>query len=1082
MSGRTEGPAARCGTELRRADVRSAHLLGLDGAEPSDDGRTLEVTFLGRAPEELGPENVRVDGGRRITGLRAVAVDIERSEDPELDDRMRVTLDRSGDTSRYRLTVVEADAYGRPGTRPYPGFDPRYASTGFSFGLDCPSPYDCRTEEDCPPAVRPTPVVDRTARDYESLRRLVLDRMSLTTPGWSERHLPDLGLTLVELLAYTADRLSYQQDAVATEAYLDTARRRVSVRRHVRLVDYAVHDGCNARAFVALAADRPLTLRHGTFRFAAVDLGRLGPQERPQLSTVIPDEELDALTRTAVVEVFEPLGGADLVLHPAHNTLRFWTWGDQDCVLPAGATSATLRDDWHPADHDEADGEDGDRQADGRPQNRRRRLALRPGDLLVIEEVLGPRTGAAADADPAHRQAVRLTAVTPLVDELYGQPVVEVAWASEDALSFPVCLSAHGGSECGPIPDVSVARGNVVLVDHGRSLTFGGGAPETVAVPPEPVRVAPCGPGGSGCADRTEGSPAAEAVHGLLDRARTGRRLGPEQVRELYALVGEAAVLRAGLSVRLAPGAGAEGGDGAGAVVEPPTADAQAAALETLLDQTRYPVLPQPFRPLLHDAPVTQAAGYPDRAHVCAGQAALLAAVPERVRQRLEELWHRARRGHHLSRAELAELTLLFGARAVRELHLAERPAAGLRELLARRGRLLAAKLRRLDVLTARTRSGVPLRHPGIWEVAQSWGARYAAGLDPDSPALAGPARGIAVQDPRAALPAVRADTEGREWTPRRDLLADGPRDRHFVGELEDDGRLALRFGDGRHGLPPRPGAELRIAYRIGNGAAGNVGAEAVNHLVVRQDGPGHPREGDARPQDAVRLVRNPLPATGGVEPEPLEQVRQLAPLALSRTRLRAVTAADYAELAATLPGVRRAAAALRWTGSVQEVHVAVEPYGRAAADTALLAAVGHGLEPYRRIGHDLAVRPALLVPIDLELRICAAPGHQRGHVLAALRRVLGSRALPDGRPGFFHPDALGFGDPVRASRLVAAAAAVPGVVSARVTRLRRQFGRDEGEPADGLLRLGALEIALCDNDPDRPENGRLSIVIGGGR
>ncbi|MFF4378226.1 putative baseplate assembly protein [Kitasatospora sp. NPDC001547] len=1067
-SGWDGGPTVRCGTERRRADVRAAHLLGLDGAEPDDDGRTLSVTFLGRAPAGLGPENIRVDGGRRITGLRAVAVDIERADDPELDDRMHVTLDRAGDTSRYRLTVVEADAYGRPGTRPYPGFDPRYASTGFSFGADCPSPYDCRSEESCPPAVRPAPVIDYTARDYESLRRLVLDRMSLTTPGWTERHLPDLGVTLVELLAHTADQLSYQQDAVATEAYLDTARRRVSVRRHVRLIDYPVHDGCNARTFVALTADRTLTLRRGTFRFAAVDVGGLGPQERPRLSTVIPDEELDALTRTAAVEVFEPLGAADLVLHPAHNTIRFWTWGDQDCVLPAGATSATLRDDWHPAD---------------RPEARTRHLALRPGDLLVIEEVLGPRTGAAADADPAHRQAVRLTSVTHLVDELYEQPVVEVAWAPEDALAFPVCLSAHGGSDCGPIDDVSVARGNVVLVDHGRSLTFCGGAPETFAVPPEPVRVAPCGPGGCGCADRDGGSPAAEAIHELLDQARAGRQLGPEQVRELDALVGEAAVRRAGLSVRLAPGSGAEGGEGQGAVVEPPTADAQAAALETLLDQTRYPVLPQPFRPLLRYAPVTQAAAYPDRGQVGARQAVLLAGIPGRVRLRLEELWHRADRGHDLSRAEVAELTLLFGARVVHELRLADRPAAGLRELLARRTRLLAAKLRRLEVLTARARCGGVLRRGGVWEVAQSWGARYAAGLDPDSPALAGPASGIAVQDPRTALPAVLATAEGREWTPRRDLLADGRRDRHFVGELEDDGRLALRFGDGRHGLPPRPGAELRVAYRIGNGTAGNVGAEAVNHLVVCGQQPDPTGRGTAaRPQDAVLRVRNPLPATGGTDPEPLDQVRQLAPLALSRTRLRAVTAADYAELAATLPGVRRAAAGLRWTGSVQEVHVAVEPYGRAEADTALLEAVGHGLEAYRRIGHDLVVRPALLVPVDLELRICAAAGYQRGHVLAELRRVLGGRALPDGRVGFFHPDALGFGDPVRVSRLVAAAAAVPGVVSAQVTRLRRQFGRDDGELADGLLRLGALEVAVCDDDPDRPENGRLSIVIGGGR
>ena len=52
------------------------------------------------------------------------------------------------------------------------------------------------------------------------------------------------------MLAYVGDHLSYQQDAVATEAYLGTARRRVSVRRHARLVDYAMHDGCNARAWV----------------------------------------------------------------------------------------------------------------------------------------------------------------------------------------------------------------------------------------------------------------------------------------------------------------------------------------------------------------------------------------------------------------------------------------------------------------------------------------------------------------------------------------------------------------------------------------------------------------------------------------------------------------------------------------------------------------------------------------------------------------------------------------------------------------------------------------------------------------
>ncbi|MEU3957834.1 putative baseplate assembly protein, partial [Streptomyces achromogenes] len=298
-------------------------------------------------------------------------------------------------------------------------------------------------------------------------------------------------------------------------------------------------------------------------------------------------------------------------------------------------------------------------------------------------------------------------------------------------------------------------------------------------------------------------------------------------------------------------------------------------------------------------------------------------------------------------------------------------------------------------------------------------------------------------------------------------------RERHFVGELEDDGRLALRFGDGRHGARPAPGARLTVRYRLGGGRAGNVGAEAINHLVVAAGEPGEPVP--------AATVRNPLPATGGTEPEPIEEVRQLAPLEPRRTRLRAITAADYAALASAVPGVQRAAADLRWTGSTQEAHIAVDAYGGTPSPR-LLDTVTQALETYRRIGHDLVVGPARLVPVDIALRVCARPGHQHGQILADLYRALGRGRLPGGRLGFFHPDALTFGEPVRLSRLVAVAAAVPGVESVEVTRLRRLFEPDRGEKEDGLLRLGPLEIATCDNDPDRPEQGRLEITLGGAR
>ncbi|MFI1765828.1 putative baseplate assembly protein [Streptomyces sp. NPDC020800] len=1035
----------------RRAKVRAAHLNGVDAVEVSDDGLLLTVTFLGKAPHGLGPENVRIDGGRRVTGITAVDVSVEREDDPELDDLLYVTLDRAGDTSPYRLSLVEADPYGRPGTEPFRGFDQRYHCAEFVFRPDCPTPFDCTDDGGQLPVLPPTPVLDYTARDYDTLRKLLLDRLALTTPDWVERNPADLGTALVELLAYTGDQISYQQDAVATEAYLDTARRRVSVRRHVRLIDYAMHDGCNARTYVTVETAGDHTLAPGTYRFASVDVRTLDPHDRPGPGTVIDENDLGDLDERGFVEVFEPVVAAEpLRLRVAHNAIRLWTWGGEVCALPAGATTATLRDAW--ADPETC---------------HERLLDLKPGDVLVLEEVRGPRTGTPGDADPAHRQAVRLTSVTAGLDRIEDQPVLEVTWAAEDALRVPFCLTTRGGRDCRPVEDVTLARGNAVLVDHGRS-----GPARTVTVPPVPAVVAPCDPPDFGCRDRTDGNAPARLVNSLTDRTASGEVLTPEDVRELFDVVGEQATVRAGLGLervgRRHVGAPRPGDRGR---VVPGTAYAQAAALRTLLAQSVYPGIPPRFRPVLGRVPVTQAVPFPDPGTVAAGQAERLAAVPGRVRQRLVELWRSARDRDGLGKEEIAELAVIYGLKTLERLELHRHPVRALRELLHRSDQLLDAKLRRIEILTARARAGTVLDGHIAWEIAHSWGPAHAAGLHPDEPVLRGPAAAALAQDPRRALPAVRLHEADLVWEPRRDLLDSTSRERHFVGELEDDGRLALRFGDGRYGARPTPGARLTVRYRLGGGSAGNVGAEAINHLVV---------ETGCTPPAAV--VRNPLPATGGTEPEPMEQVRQSAPLDLRRTRLRAVTAEDYAALASALPGVQRAAAEIRWTGSGQEAHVAIDAHGSAAPDAALLAAVTQALETCRRIGHDLVVGAARLVPLDIALRVCARPGHQHGQILAELYRVLGAGRLPDGRLGFFHPDALTFGEPVRLSRLVAVAAAVPGVESVEVTRLRRLFEQDRGEREDGVLRLGPLEIATCDNDPDRPEQGRLDISLGGAR
>jgi hypothetical protein len=842
----------RCENEKRRQILRDSsiplngidYLEVLDAEAPEEAARqrTLLVRMLKPAPTDLSADNVQIEGGVRVTAvgvrwvLRAAdasdpVVSQEVTEEPpteaeknfflalpEPDRVLVVRTDNSGDFSTYWLRLVQSP------TNPAPpdGLDPVLSRVAFSFKVECPSEFDCLPREACPPERLEEPPIDYLAKDYASFRRLMLDRLSVIMPDWLERSPADLGIALVEVLAYAADYLSYYQDAVATEAYLGTARRRASVRRHARLLDYPMHDGCNARAWVHVAVDVDLTLARGTqlLTHVAGHPGRIPPASSAYLQ---------ALSQQPVV--FETMH--DAALFVKHNELAFYTWGDEACCLPAGATRATLKC---------------------------RLLNLKAGDVLIFLEKRGPESGKAADADLAHRHAVRLTAVKPAEDPLGGQildpdntdavPVTEIEWRAEDALPFPLCLWTvevpDEEREPGAPPEqpVSVVLGNVVLADHGQTV-----AAEVL----EPV-----------------------------------------------------------------PAAG------------------------------RY-------RPRLK---------YTDIAHC--------------------------------------------------------------------------------------TR------------------------CSPDDDVLQDePASALLIQDPRQALPAVELRDGSEKWNPQRDLLASDRFATEFVGEMESDGRASLRFGDGIYGRRPTTGMALVASYRVGNGQRGNVGADAIGHVVSSDDG--------------ILAVRNPLPAQGGTDPESLEEVRLYAPQAF-RTQQRAVTEADYTEVAQRHPEVQRAMATRRWTGSWYTMFLTVDRKGGRPVDAEFEAELRAFLERFRLAGQDVEIDAPRFVPLDIVFTVCVQPGYFRSNVKEALLETFSNRELPGGRRGFFHPDNFTFGQPVYLSQMVAAAMQVPGVrwVDAEVApskpnRFKRwgQPQRDEFEK--GQIDIGRLEIARLDNDPNARENGKIEFIMEGG-
>ena len=853
-----------CDRFRRNATAAHATLNGLDYLEVLDRDlpdnhefrqRALFLHFL-KPFAGITVDNLRLTGGDRIQDVHIEWVEAGQPVPAELtaeeatlvsaladaDRVLVIRTDSSGDRSTYTLRLVRSLTDDRVPV----GFDPQLAEIDFSFKVECPSDFDCQPVNDCPPDTPDAPEINYLAKDYASFRRLLIDRLRQLVPDWQGRSPADSGITVAELLAYVGDQLSYQQDAIGTEAYLGSARRRISVRRHALLVDYAMHDGCNARVWVHLQVTGPtVTLPQAGTQFLTRCAGtpvRLSP-DSAALTTAMQQRPL----------VFEPLHEA--TLHEAHNQISFYAWGDRRCCLPKGGTRATL------SGHFET---------------------LEAGTYLLFEEVLGPATGAPGDADPTHRHVVRLTEVRhsdgtdPLTDPLTLDEITEITWAEQDALPFPVCVSsvtddAHGAAFK---DNVSVARGNLVLADHGRTLPE-----DSLGTVPEPHLFTTASAGECSC-------------------------------------------------------------------------------------ETPKPVaVPVRFRPQLPERPLTLSGG----------------------------VW----------------IDIIEGGQARRE-RVSFDPAA-------------------------------PASQAMQWDMSDVWPAIHLVGT---------------------------FNAEDSAWSPRRTLLNSAAAARDFVVEIDDEGIARLRFGDDQLGRRPESGTAFRATWRIGNGSAGNVGAEAIAHIVT---------------PESVDAVRNPLSATGGVEPESIASVRRRAPQAFRRQE-RAVTREDYAEVTLRHGDIQNAAATFRWTGSWHTVFITVDREGGGALTTDLTAPLERHVDRYRMAGHDFTFRDPIYVPLELALHVCVKPDWFRSDVKRSLLDRLSSRVLRDGRRGLFHPDNFTFGQSVYLSPIYAEAHQVPGVDSVVITAFRRQYSDDELALQEGRIVLDRLEVARLDNDVNYPERGVVTLDLHGGK
>jgi hypothetical protein len=260
----------------------------------------------------------------------------------------------------------------------------------------------------------------------------------------------------------------------------------------------------------------------------------------------------------------------------------------------------------------------------------------------------------------------------------------------------------------------------------------------------------------------------------------------------------------------------------------------------------------------------------------------------------------------------------------------------------------------------------------------------------------------------------------------------------------------------------------VHAAYEVGGGTIGNIPA---NVLRVLDRNVAAPRsEPEWKPVIGL-TARNVVDAEGGVPPMPLDEARRDAPEAFAAQPRRAVLPADHATLAAQDPRVQRAAARSGWTGSWPLVTTLVDLDGNA---TSALPQLREQLDAARLLGTEVAVVEGRPVGVYLALRICATPGIEGAVVRRAALDVL--RPGSDDRPGVFHRSRLELGTSIFVSAAVAAVAALPFVDAIEVIEARRL-----DEPTGtvrSVIHFAPDEVGVLDDNPLRPERGRLDVAV----
>ena len=177
---------------------------------------------------------------------------------------------------------------------------------------------------------------------------------------------------------------------------------------------------------------------------------------------------------------------------------------------------------------------------------------------------------------------------------------------------------------------------------------------------------------------------------------------------------------------------------------------------------------------------------------------------------------------------------------------------------------------------------------------------------------------------------------DGLLWNEVPTLLEAGPTDQVYTTSINDENEVTVRFGDGIHGSRVPSGSGNIVArYRVGSGTAGLLKAGQISLLLSRPLG--------------LKSVSNPLPTEGAADAESRDEARRNAPLRVLALD-RIVSLRDYEDFAQAFAGVGRARATVLQDGENKLIHLTLASAtgGAIPEDSLLRKNLARAIETHR--------------------------------------------------------------------------------------------------------------------------------------